>query len=177
MFDRVLDVLVKFGADLLPFVVVVAYQNIGILRFGKYHRTLAPGFHWKIPFIEDGYPENVVPTTIRLQPQTLTTRDDVSVVVEGVVRYRVTDVEAFITKIYDQRDLLLDTSMGAVLKQVRLMDFADLATTPPENKIASEIRRQVKDYGVSIDNFTFTDLGRIRSIRIIAGSPLPNLDN
>ena len=72
---------------------------------------------------------------------------------------------------------MFDASMGAVLKQVRLMDFADLATTPPENKIASEIRRQVKDYGVSIDNFTFTDLGRIRSIRIIAGSPLPNLDN
>ena len=176
MFDRLLDFLAAFGKHLVPFVVVVVYQNVGILRFGKYNRTLAPGFHWKWPFIEDGYPENVVPTTVRLQPQTLTTKDDVSIVAAGIVRYKVVDLEAFVTKIYDQKDLLLDTSMGAVLKAVRSMTLQELLDAPPENRIAADIRRQVKDYGVAIENFTFMDLGRIKSIRLITHTPL-QLDN
>lgn len=176
MFDRVLDFLAAFGKHLTPFVIVVAYQNVGILRFGRYHRTLKPGFHWKWPFIEDGYPENVCLTTVRLQPQTLTTKDDVSVVVAGIVRYRVVDLEAFVTRIYDQKDLLLDTSMGSTLKWVRKLTLQELLDDPPESKIASDIRRQVKDFGVEVDTFTFMDLGRIRSIRLITHTPL-QIDN
>jgi regulator of protease activity HflC (stomatin/prohibitin superfamily) len=176
VFERLFEFLAAFGKDLCPFVVVPVYQNAGVLRFGKYSRTLVPGFHWKWPFVEDVYKENVFITTVRLQPQTLTTKDDVSIVLAGVVKYRVVEVEPYLSRIGDQHDLLIDTAMGAVLKEVRELSFQDLLNDPPALKIASSIRRQVKDFGVEIISYTFTDLGRIRSIRLLTHTPL-QLDN
>lgn len=171
MFDWLREIISQLGGHLLPFKIVPAYQNAGVLRLGKYRRTVGPGLRWKWPFIEDVYTENVFITTVRLQPQTLTTKDNVSIVVAGVVRYKVVDVEPYITQIGDQHDLLIDTSMGSILKAVREVSFEALTTDPPESRIASDIRRQVKPFGVAIESFTFTDMGRIRSMRLITHTP------
>lgn len=167
MFEWISAIVEHLREYLLPFVVIHVYQNAGVLRFGKYHRTLPPGFHWKWPLVEDVMTENVFHTTLALEPQTITTRDDKTVVVSGIVRYKINDVKPFICEIGNQHDLLRDTSMGAVLKQVRQIELRALLDVPPENKIASDIRRQVKDYGMEIDFFTFTDIGQIRTIRLI----------
>jgi regulator of protease activity HflC (stomatin/prohibitin superfamily) len=138
--------------------------------------VLAGGLHWKWPFVDEVVTENVFITTVRLQPQTVTTQDNQSVVLAGVVRYRVVDVEMYQTRIGDQHDVLIDTAMGAVLRAAREMTFEQLCDDPPESKIASNIRRQVKDFGMGVESFTFTDIGRIRSIRLITHTPL-QLDN
>lgn len=171
MFDRIFDFLARFGVEALPFIVIPVYQNGGVLRFGRYHRTIGPGIHWKIPFVDDVYRENIFLTTVRLQPQTLTTKDDVSVVVTGVVKYKVVDVEPYLSRIGDQHDLLIDTAMGSILRVVHELEFQQLLDEPPEAKVASDIRRKVKSFGVEIDTFTFTDMGRIRSIRLITHTP------
>ncbi|HXC03243.1 MAG TPA: SPFH domain-containing protein [Bacteroidia bacterium] len=158
---------------LLPFTVIHVYQNAGVLRFGHYHRTLMPGFHWRWPFVEEIYPENIYRTTLALEPQTITTKDDKTVVVGGIVRYRIVDVQPFITEIGNQHDLLRDTSMGAVLRQVRQVELRALLDKPPENVIASDVRRQVKPYGMEIESFTFTDIGQIRTLRLITHTHAP----
>jgi modulator of FtsH protease HflK len=158
---------------LIPFIVVPIYQNAAVLRFGKYSRTLEPGFHWRWPFAEEVITENIFRTTLALEPQTITTKDDKTVVVGGIIRYRITDVEPFITEIGNQHDLLRDTGMGAVLKQVRQIELRSLLDKPPENAIASDIRRQVKPYGMEIELFTFTDIGQIRTLRLITHTHAP----
>jgi regulator of protease activity HflC (stomatin/prohibitin superfamily) len=175
MLEWLAKVLEALWEHLLPFVVIPIYQNAGVLRFGHYHRTLQPGFHWRWPFAEEVYHENVFTTTLGLEPQTITTKDDKTVVVSGIVRYRIVDVEPFITEIGNQHDLLRDTSMGAVLKQVRQIELRALLDKPPENVIASDIRRQVKAYGLEIETFTFTDVGQIRTLRLITHTHAPAL--
>jgi regulator of protease activity HflC (stomatin/prohibitin superfamily) len=173
MFERLVEVLQSLWEHLLPFVVVQAYQNAGIFRFGIYHRTLEAGFHWRWPFAERIVEENICLTTLALEPQTITTKDDKTVVITGIVRYRIVDVKPFICEIGNQHDLLRDTSMGAALKQVRQIDLRTLLDKPPESTIASDIRRQVKPYGLEIEAFTFTDIGQIRTLRIITHTHAP----
>ncbi|MDE1906007.1 MAG: hypothetical protein KGH75_06100 [Rhodospirillales bacterium] len=173
MFDWLREIFAAIHEHLTPFVIVHVYQNAAVLRFGKYERTLGPGFHWKLPFAEDVIPENIYHTTLALEHQTITTKDDKTVVVGGIVRYCISDIEPFITEIGNQHDLLRDTSMGAVLKQVRQIELRTLLDEPPENKIASDIRRQVKPYGMEIDSFTFTDIGQIRTLRLITHTNAP----
>lgn len=173
MFEWLKAVIEGLWEHLIPFVVVHVYQNAGIFRFGRYHRTLGVGFHWRWPLVEDIVSESICITTLALEPQTITTKDDKTVVITGIVRYRITDVEPFICEIGNQHDLLRDTSMGAALKQVRQIDLRTLLDDPPENKIASDIRRQVKPYGMEIDAFTFTDIGQIRTLRIISHTHVP----
>jgi regulator of protease activity HflC (stomatin/prohibitin superfamily) len=173
MFEWLREIFAALHEHLIPFIVVYDYERAGVFRLGKYHRTLDPGFHWRWPLIETAFSEHIVVTTLALEPQTITTKDDKTVVVGGIVRYRIADVKTFLCEVSNQHDVLRDTSMGAVIKQVRQVDLRTLLDEPPENRIASDIRRQVKPFGIDIDSFTFTDCGPIKTLRIITHTYAP----
>ena len=176
MFDWIREIVTALREHLTPFIIVYDWESAGVFRFGKYHRTLAPGFHWRWPLIESYLSEHTVITTLALEPQSVTTKDNTAVVVQGIVRYRIFDVKLFLTEISNQHDVLRDTAMGAVLKQVRLTEFRPLLDEPPEKAIASDIRRQVKPFGIEIDQergFTFTDASNMRTLRLITHTHAP----
>lgn len=176
MFDKLLDLLTSAGGRILPFQVVQVAQHAGVLRFGRYNRTCPPGFHWKIPFVEQFMLEHTSITTLRLQPQTLTTADGVSVVCQATVKYQITDVEKYLTQIWDQVDALADVAMGAIKKVVCAANYDTSAAEAQEGKILELVRKQVNQFGFKIFTVTFTDFGRIRSIRLITHSPV-NFEN
>lgn len=167
MFDRLWELLAQVWNHLLPFEVVDVYQNAGVLRLGNYHRTAAPGLHWKIPFVDVFNTQNTSISTTRLPPQTLTTKDDVSVVAAAMLRYRIEDVKPYICECTDQADVLIDVAMGAILKAVGEATYEELLKEMPHEKVATAVRRKVNRYGFKIEEVTFTDFGRVPSIRLI----------
>lgn len=168
MLEQLVAILHGAWAKISPAFVVPVYQIAAVLRLGKFHRAVYPGLHWKIPFLDEIYHANSVMTTLRLQPQTCTTSDGRGAVVAGVVKYRITDIEPFITGVYDQRDVLTDVAMGAILTAVHKLTFDELVNDPPEAQVATAVRRQVNRYGFEIISITFTDIGAVRSLRLIS---------
>jgi regulator of protease activity HflC (stomatin/prohibitin superfamily) len=173
MFDWIREIAIALKDHLTPFVIVYEYERAAVFRFGKYHRTIEPGFNWRWPLVESYLSEHTVVTTLALEPQSVTTKDEKSVVVQGIVRYRIADVKLFLTEISNQHDVLRDTAMGAVLKQVRLVEFRPLLDEPPESKIAADIRRQVKPFGIEVELFTFTDAANMKTLRLITHTHAP----
>lgn len=167
MFDRVFDALVQGWDRVSCAEIVHAYEGAGVLRFGRYHRTLTPGWHWKWPFVEHVVSVNTCVTTMRLPPQTLTTRDGQSVVVSAIIKYQITDVQPYITDIWDQADVLADVTMGAIRGAIVGEDWATIMAQPPEQKVRELVRKEVNRYGFKIHGVTFTDLGKVRSIRLV----------
>jgi len=61
-------------------------------RLGKYHSTLKPGFHLLIPFIDKvTFKQDLKEEAITVQPQECFTRDNVKVIVDGVIYISVID--------------------------------------------------------------------------------------
>jgi len=176
MFERLIDLLLTAGERLLPFFVVHVYQHASVLRFGKYQRTCGPGLHWKIPFADEIYEFVTCMTTMRLPPQTLTTADGKAIVVSTVVRYKIRDVEPFLSLVSDRQDALADITMGEVRRVVREQTFESLLSSPPEDGIATAVRRRVGRYGFDVEAVTFIDLAAIRSFRLVQQAP-KDLDN
>jgi regulator of protease activity HflC (stomatin/prohibitin superfamily) len=52
MLDRLVDLLVRFGMDMLPFVIIEQWNGAVQLRCGKFIKVLSPGIHFKIPFFD-----------------------------------------------------------------------------------------------------------------------------
>ena len=175
MFEWIKELVVALRERLQPFEIVYEFESAVVFRFGHYNRTLDTGFHWKWPLIEVVNSEHTAITTLALESQSVTTKDNKIVTVTGIVRYKIADVKLFIIEIADQHDVLRDTSMGAVLKKVRQMTFEDLTETPPEDAIASEIRRQVKPFGIKIELFTFTDIAPMKVLRIVTHTHAPSV--
>jgi regulator of protease activity HflC (stomatin/prohibitin superfamily) len=167
MLEPLFNFLAQIRDKIIPCTIISVYERGAVLRLGHYHRTVEPGLRWHWPLIEKLTAEITAIATLRLQPQTCTTKDRKSIVVAGVVKYQLVDVQAYVCKVFDAQDVLFDISMGAILKEIRLLTYDQLVDQPPEAKIASAIRRQVKEFGFEIISMTFIDIGEIRSLRLI----------
>lgn len=167
MLERLIDFIVELRDNAKPFAVIDAWEGGVVLRLGKFHRELAPGYHWKWPFVEQVSEVTTVETTLRLPPQTLTTKDGRGVVASAIVKYEVTKLEPYVTKIFDQNDVLADVTMGAVRRAVTSTDYEKLMADPPEREILEIVRSAVNKYGFRVHGVTFVDLAEVWSVRLI----------
>jgi hypothetical protein len=178
VFDRILDWLDRGWALLKPFFVVDCFEKAGVLRFGKYHRSAMPGFHWKIPLIEKVMEVTAVETTWHSPAQPLTTKDDVAVTVTTVVRYEVEDPKAYITNHLRPEGRAGGPHDGRGAPPGRRKTYRELVDAEePEKEIATLVKRAVHKYGFLIHEVTFTAFTKARPIMLISQSVLQNLDN
>jgi len=62
------------------------YQRGLVERFGKYKQTLDPGLHFIVPFVRE--------SVIDVEPQSVITKDNVTVTVDAIIYYYVMDPQA-----------------------------------------------------------------------------------
>ena len=84
-----ISVLVVYVA--LAVKIIQQYQQGLIERFGRYRKTLDPGLHLIIPFIEKIRKIDMREQVVDVQPQEVITKDNVVVTVDAVVYYQATD--------------------------------------------------------------------------------------
>jgi regulator of protease activity HflC (stomatin/prohibitin superfamily) len=71
--------------------IIQQYQQGLIERFGRYRKTIDPGLHLIIPFIEKVQKIDMREQVVDVQPQEVITKDNVVVTVDAVVYYQATD--------------------------------------------------------------------------------------
>ena len=71
---------------------IVQQHEQGLVeRFGRYRKTVGPGFHMIIPFIEKMRKVDMREQVVDVPPQEVITKDNVVVTVDAVVYYQATD--------------------------------------------------------------------------------------
>lgn len=167
MLDRLIDALIQWASWFLPFAVLDAFQEGVVLRLGNYHRTLEPGFHWIIPCgIERVIDDNVVPRTVNLQAQSLTTKDGVSVVVGGVVTASIYNIRKALLEVEAVDDALRDSCLGAISQAVHASTWEQLQAEEFATELTKACAKQATEYGIRIKRVQMSDLARVRAIRL-----------
>jgi regulator of protease activity HflC (stomatin/prohibitin superfamily) len=63
-----------------------------IERFGRFTRSLPPGLHFKLPFLEYvAYHHSLKEQVLPIDSQTAITKDNVKIRIDGVLYFKVTD--------------------------------------------------------------------------------------
>ena len=83
MFDKLIDLIVTFIHDFLPFKIVNQWEEGVHLRYGKFLKVVRPGLVWKRPFFDKLWVTPVISQTVNLSPQTVTSLDEKSVVLSS----------------------------------------------------------------------------------------------
>jgi len=176
MIEQLVNLFISVWDFFVFWVVVDPWEEAGIIRLGHYNRTLEPGFHWKWPIIEYPVIEDVVTTTMGLPSQSLTTLDEVPLVVSTIVKYSIVDLELFQTEIYDAEDALADIICGRIKDVVTENNYEDCKNI--EKRIAELAREEVRKYGIKIapKGIVFTTFQRCPTLRLITESPYPVWD-
>jgi regulator of protease activity HflC (stomatin/prohibitin superfamily) len=85
---------------LLIFIVITFFAGVRIvrqsekgvvLRLGKYKETVSPGLNFVIPYLEQMIIVDMREKVINVEPQKVITKDNVTVIVDAVVYYKVID--------------------------------------------------------------------------------------
>jgi regulator of protease activity HflC (stomatin/prohibitin superfamily) len=71
--------------------VVAQYEKGLVLRLGKYRATVDSGLTFLVPVIEDMVKVDMRERVINVEPQKVITKDNVSVTVDAVIYYRISD--------------------------------------------------------------------------------------
>lgn len=166
MVDKILEFIAEIWHQLIPFVVVKQYNKGVMLRLGKFIKVTEPGLHWKIPFADELIDHTVVATTMELSSQSLTTKDEKSIVVRGVIKYEIKDIETFLLHVYDAVDAISDMTMGTIKKVITSKTWQECKEDSIDDVITRKARVEAKKWGIEVISVTLTDLGVIRSIRL-----------
>ena len=164
MLDKLVDLLVRFGMDMLPFVIVEQWNGSVQLRFGKFIKVLYPGIHFKIPFFDSVIETPVITQSVNLPSQTLTTLDDESIVLKSIIRYKVSNIQTYLLSVMHANDVLIDTTQGIIRDVVERTTWNDLVDV--NETITNEVKEYVVRWGIEIEAVTITDLGIVKSFRI-----------
>ena len=164
MLDKLVDLLVRFGMDMLPFVIVEQWNGAVQLRYGKFIKVLYPGIHFKIPFFDSVIECPVITQSVNLPSQTLTTFDEQSIVLKSIIRYKVSNIQTYLLSVMHANDVLIDTTQGMIRDVVELTTWDDLVNV--NETITNKVKEYVVRWGIEVEAVTITDLGIVKSFRI-----------
>ncbi len=137
-------------------------------RLGRYSRTLGPGFHWLLPFIEQV--DSIVDLkeeTIDVPPQECFTRDEVGVQVDGVLYIEVVEPEKAVYGITDYRYAavqLAQTTTRSVIGTIdldRSFEERDLISS----KVVAELAAAGQAWGIRVHRYEIRNIAPPASVR------------
>lgn len=167
MFDKLIDVLVSIADQFRFFQVIREFERGVVLRFGKFSRSLEPGFHWILPFsIENVVLDNVVPRTVNLGAQALTTKDGKNVVVSGVVTAAIRDIEKALLEVESVDDAIKDSCYATIAALISAATWDEIRSEEFVDRLTKACRKQAWKYGVEITRVQLSDIALAKALRV-----------
>jgi regulator of protease activity HflC (stomatin/prohibitin superfamily) len=160
IFVGVLAVLVLFvlwaGVKTVP----QGYQWT-IERFGRFRATLKPGLNLIIPFIDRiGHKVNVQESVLDIPSQTVITRDNATVTVDGVVFFQVIVAEQAAYQVADLQQAIVNLSLTNIRTAIGAMDLDEVLSKRDEinTRLLGVLDNATQPWGTKITRVELKDV-------------------
>ncbi|HIH69841.1 slipin family protein [Methermicoccus shengliensis] len=140
--------------------IIREYERAVIFRLGKFAGIKGPGIFFIIPLVDQVVKVDLRVVTVNVPAQEVITSDNVTVRVDAVVYYRITDPDKAIINVEDYQSatsLLSQTTLRTILGQFELDDL--LQRREELNlKIAEELDAATENWGIKVSSVTIKDV-------------------
>jgi regulator of protease activity HflC (stomatin/prohibitin superfamily) len=152
---------VVVGAFLAASVKVVAqWQRMIILRLGKFETVAEPGLRLLIPVLDTPMFVEMRVQTVPIAQQQAITKDNVPVVVNGVIFFKVVDAESAALKVQDYRSAIWRLAQATLRDVAGQLSLDELLSHQVrlETEIAQNVEAQARAWGLKVDGIKLEDI-------------------
>jgi len=144
-----------------PPYVKIEQGTVGIVkRYGKFVRTVNPGLNRYIPFVETITPIDTRLITMPLDRQSVITQDNISVDIDVILTYRITNIEIATFKVQDLYGLIRQCAYSTIRSIFGKRKLQEILEKRVE--IAAEVQEMVEhdatSWGVHINSMNIKDV-------------------
>jgi regulator of protease activity HflC (stomatin/prohibitin superfamily) len=140
--------------------VILEYQRLIIFRLGKYKRTIGPGVVYVLPILEKSRKVDLRIVTADIPRQEVITRDNIPVLANTVVYFKVEKPSDAIIKIENYAFAVRQYTQAALRDVVGNMELDGVLTE--RDKIASSIRelvdKETNEWGIDIKSIKIQEI-------------------
>jgi regulator of protease activity HflC (stomatin/prohibitin superfamily) len=140
--------------------VILEYERLVIFRLGKYKRTIGPGIVYVLPLFEKSKKVDLRIVTQDIPRQEVITRDNIPVLANTVVYYKVERPEDAVIKIENYAFAVRQYTQAALRDVVGNMELDSVLTE--RDKIAADIRATVdtetNEWGIDIKSIKIQEI-------------------
>jgi regulator of protease activity HflC (stomatin/prohibitin superfamily) len=163
--DRLIDIVLQFLEGFRLIYVVDEYEQGVVLRMGRYHRQLGPGWHWVIPlFVERVIVDNVVPRTMNMGSLNLTTSDGMQIGIGVIITAKIHDIRKALLCVEAVDDAMRDVCYAEIATVVHTHTWGDLQKEDINEKLLKACRPRAFTYGIEIIRAQISDLSKGKSL-------------
>lgn len=156
------------------FIRIVRANMQGVRKtLGKIEGPLSPGWYWSIPGLQEVEIETTLLDSVEVWVKSVTTRDDVAMLYEAVVWFRIDDAYKHWTTINNHKSNLAQKSAGYMNLKIRRRTWDSVRTRQRRLEIALRdfCASETASWGTIVTDARFTQLAKARPIRIIGALP------
>jgi len=147
---------------------VIQQYEVGLLfELGKYKGKLGPGIHPVIPLIQKVKQVDIREKLIDIPAQEVITKDNGTVVVDGVVYYKIVDAEKAILNIYDYEEAISQLAQTYLRATIGKLELDELLSA--REKLNAELRDRLDSetdaWGIKITKLEIKKIDPPKSIQ------------
>ena len=140
--------------------IVFEYKRALKFRFGKYIKTLQPGFRWIIPIVETIQVVDIRVITINIISQEVMTEDNVPCSIDGVVFFKIDDPEKAVLEVEEYNFAITQLSQAALRDVCGKVELDTILSKREEmgKNIKAIVEHETKDWGIEIIDVKIKDI-------------------
>ena len=140
--------------------IVYEYKRALKFRFGKYVKTLQPGFRWIIPLVETIQVVDIRVITINIVSQEVMTEDNVPCSIDGVVFFKISDPEKAVLEVEEFTFAITQLSQAALRDVCGKVELDTILSKSEEmgKNIKGIVEQETHQWGIEIIDVKIKDI-------------------
>lgn len=140
--------------------IIFEYKRGIKFRFGKYVKTLNPGFRWIFPFIETLQIVDIRVITFNIHSQEVMTKDNVPSSIDGVVFFKILNPEKAVLEVEEYTFAITQLSQAALRDVCGKVELDTILSKREEigKNIREIVDNETEDWGIKIIDVKIKDI-------------------